>query len=162
MVVSPAANTSRRNKHTNHTQGHTELRKLILSTTALIALSVTAARADLTNDQIAQMFTGASHVMVYRGATTTKVEALIGDQVVEVVFNNADNTEISRETRAATLSDLNPSIDPTAGAAQSGDDDGDSDSDGGEDDDNGNESHSGSNHDDSNESHDGQDNDNDD
>jgi hypothetical protein len=118
------------------------MRKLLITTTALFALMSGAAYAELTTEQIVDMFPGAAKIEIERGATTTKVEAIIGNQKIEVVFDNATDAELSRETKTLTDDDLagevgDHSIDDDNGDDDSSDDDDDSDDDDSSDDDSG-------------------------
>lgn len=111
------------------------MRKLILTTTALIALGTTAAFAELTTEQIVDMFPGASKIEIKRGATTTKVEVIIGNEKIEVTFDNATDAELKRETATLSETDLAEEFDDSSDDDMEDDDDEDEDDDDDSDDD---------------------------
>lgn len=81
------------------------MRKIALTTAALLAMTVTTAHAELTQDQIVAMFPGAQKIEIKRGLTTTKVEVIIDGQEVEIYFDNATDEELRRETKTLTASE---------------------------------------------------------
>lgn len=81
------------------------MRKIALTTAALLAMTVTAAHAELTQDQIVAMFPGAQKIEIKRGLTTTKVEVIIDGQEVEVYFDNATDEELRRSVHVLSAAE---------------------------------------------------------
>ncbi len=82
------------------------MRKLLLTTTALLSLTTGAAFAELSTQQIADMFPGAAQIEIKRGLTTTKVEAIVGAEKIEVIFDNATDAVLKREVETLSGDDL--------------------------------------------------------
>ena len=84
------------------------MKKLILSTTALVMLSGSAALAldNLDTDTIVAEFSTAQRIEIKRGLFRTRVEVLIDGQWIEVVYDNATVDEVSREVEELSDEDL--------------------------------------------------------
>lgn len=134
--------------------------KKLLLTTACLSLTASAGFAELTNQQIVDMFPGATKIEIERGATTTEVEAIVGSQKFEVVFDNVTDQELTREVKTLTEQQQADETDDSGDLEDdSSDDDGD-DGDDNEDDSDDNEDDSDDDHgDDHDADHDGGDDD---
>ena len=63
------------------------MRKYLYITTAVLGLAATGAMADLTTQEIVDMFPGAQKIEIQRGLTTTKVEVtMVAREPVEPHF----------------------------------------------------------------------------
>jgi len=115
------------------------MKKLLLATTAAIALYSAPAMAALSNEDIIALYPGASHIEVHRTATTTKVEVIIGDRKIEAVYANDDaNTVLSYEEKTLSPEELADALDDDTDDDESDiDDDDEGDDDDGDDDDEG-------------------------
>lgn len=84
------------------------MKKLILSTTALVMLTGTSAIAldNLETDTIVSEFATAQRIEIERGLFRTKVEVLIDGTWIEVVYDNATFEELSREVEPLTEEEL--------------------------------------------------------
>lgn len=113
------------------------MKKLLLATTAAIALYSAPAMAALSNEDIIALYPGASHIEVQRTATTTKVEVIIGDRKIEAVYANDDaNTVLSYEEKTLSPEELADALDDDTDDDDSDiDDDDEGDDDDGDDDD---------------------------
>lgn len=79
------------------------MRKTLLTTVALMAFTPLAAFAELSTDDIVALFPGAQKIEIKRGLTQTKVEVYVNGEKIEVVYDNATDEEVKRETE--TLSE---------------------------------------------------------
>lgn len=85
-----------------------KLRKTLMMFTAAAALTATVAFAAVDAQALADQYVanGYTYVEVKVGPTETKVEALKGDQYVEVVYSNETGAVISQETQPADPEDV--------------------------------------------------------
>lgn len=112
------------------------MKKLLLATTAAIALYSAPAMAALSNEDIIALYPGASHIEVQRTATTTKVEVIIGDRKIEAVYANDDaNTVLSYEEKTLSPEELADALDDDTDDDTDDDDSDIDDDDEGDDDD---------------------------
>ena len=137
------------------------MRKLMLTTTALLGLNASAAYAYMDADQIVAYFNDEvpRKIEIERGFLMTKVEVTTADgRKIEVIFDNGDgNTELFREEKDAsgkTIFKFGDSSLENAFDDDNEDDDEDEDDDDEEDDDD--------DHDDDHDSHDDDDDEEDD
>jgi len=100
------------------------MRKLILTTAAVLAFGTSSAFAALSTEEIVAMFPDAQKIEIKRGLSTTKVEVTTGGEKIEVVYDNATNAELTRETGTASPGDSASGIDFGVAVGSSDDDHG--------------------------------------
>ena len=84
------------------------MKKFILSTTAMVMISSSAAYAlaDLTTESIVAEFATAQKIEIKRGAFTTKIEVIIDGVKTEYTFNNTTLEEVKREVYTLTAEEI--------------------------------------------------------
>ena len=84
------------------------MKKFILSTTAMVMISSSAAYAlaDLTTESIVAEFATAQKIEIKRGAFTTKIEVIIDGVKIEYTFNNTTLEEVKREVYTLTAEEI--------------------------------------------------------
>jgi hypothetical protein len=126
------------------------MRKLLLTTTAMLSLSAGAAFADLSTEALVAMFPDASKIEISRGLLTTKVEAIVGDQQFEMIFDNATEEVIKSEVYTLSEEELADELnddDDDEDEDDDDDEDEDEDEDDDDDDDDSDEDDHGDDHD---------------
>ncbi|MDG2340893.1 MAG: hypothetical protein P8L32_06840, partial [Paracoccaceae bacterium] len=84
------------------------MRKLILSTTAIVMLSSSAALAldNLETETIVAEFSTAQRIEISRGLFRTRVEVVIDGKVIEIVYDNATFAEVNRVEEPLSQDDV--------------------------------------------------------
>ncbi|WP_303704553.1 hypothetical protein [Celeribacter baekdonensis] len=88
------------------------MHKVLLTSIAFLAAGVpVTAFAEMTTEEIVDMFPGAQKIEIKRRANTTKVEVLVDGEKIEVTFDNATNQIRKRETERLSDNDLADELD---------------------------------------------------
>ncbi|SDF27042.1 hypothetical protein SAMN04488117_103175 [Celeribacter baekdonensis] len=88
------------------------MHKVLLTSIAFLAAGVpVTAFAEMTTEEIIDMFPGAQKIEIKRRANTTKVEVLVDGEKIEVTFDNATNQIRKRETERLSDNDLADELD---------------------------------------------------
>ncbi|WP_417268527.1 hypothetical protein [Celeribacter baekdonensis] len=88
------------------------MHKVLLTSIAFFAAAVpVSAFAELTTQEIVDMFPGAQKIEIKRRASTTKVEVLVDGEKIEVTFDNATNQIRKRESERLSDNDLADELD---------------------------------------------------
>ncbi|EKE71208.1 hypothetical protein [Celeribacter baekdonensis] len=88
------------------------MHKVLLTSIAFLAAGVPiTAFAEMTTEEIVDMFPGAQKIEIKRRANTTKVEVLVDGEKIEVTFDNATNQIRKRETERLSDNDLADELD---------------------------------------------------
>ncbi|AVW90263.1 hypothetical protein [Celeribacter baekdonensis] len=127
------------------------MHKVLLTSIAFFAAAVpVSAFAELTTQEIVDMFPGAQKIEIKRRASTTKVEVLVDGEKIEVTFDNATNQIRKRESERLSDNDLADELDDIEqhnGDTYADDDHGRDEGDDVSDDDDANDDDHGSSHD---------------
>ncbi|SFJ94747.1 hypothetical protein [Celeribacter neptunius] len=101
------------------------MRKFLLSSALVVALSPVAATAELSTQEIVDMFPGAQRIEIKRGIRATRVEVYMNGEKLETSFDNETNEQTRRETRRLGNAELSALEEMNASAEDdlSGDDD---------------------------------------